>query len=61
MKNGEIAVEQGQCDFCGTCAAVCPANAIEIKESMIQIDRMRCTLCGWCTDICPLGVLEVRP
>ena len=61
MKNDEIAVRPGMCDFCGTCSAVCPANAIEVKESLLIIDKMRCTLCGWCADICPLGVLEVRP
>jgi ferredoxin len=60
LKKGSVAVKSGQCDFCGTCVAVCPADAIELRESSIRIDSRRCTLCGFCADVCPLGILEVR-
>ena len=49
-----------KCDFCGTCVAVCPTNAIDLKESMIEVNRTLCIGCGSCSDICPLGVPEVK-
>ncbi len=44
------------CDFCGTCVAVCPEDAIELKESFIEILDEKCTRCGFCVAVCPLGV-----
>jgi Fe-S-cluster-containing hydrogenase component 2 len=49
-----------KCDFCGTCVAVCPTDAIELKESMIEVNHELCIGCGSCSDICPLGVPEVK-
>ena len=53
-----VTIDNGHCDFCGTCVAVCSADAIELKESVIRIDETRCTLCEACIDACPLGVPE---
>lgn len=46
------------CDFCGTCVAVCPEDAIELKQSFIKILDEKCTGCGNCVAVCPLGVLK---
>ena len=54
-----IFISHERCDFCGTCVACCPADAIELKESAVQVIQERCTECGICVDICPLGVPEV--
>jgi len=54
-----VFVDNEGCDFCGTCVAVCPTDAIDLKESSIAVDEKRCTRCGDCVDVCPLGVLEV--
>jgi ferredoxin len=49
-----------KCDFCGTCVAVCPTDAIDLKECVIEVDKKRCIGCGSCVDICPFGVPEVK-
>ena len=54
-----VKIDNSRCDFCGTCVGVCPADAIELKESSISILQDRCTLCGDCIVICPLGVPEL--
>lgn len=54
-----VSIDVSRCDFCGTCVAVCPVDAIELKESMIRIDTKICTCCQACIIICPLGVPEV--
>ncbi len=54
-----IKIDSETCDFCGTCVGVCPADAIELKESTILIDEEKCTQCQSCVDICPLAVPEV--
>ena len=55
-----IFVKDDLCDFCGTCVAVCPHDAIELYESRIMIIQERCTLCENCVKVCPLRVLEVK-
>lgn len=46
------------CDYCGTCVAVCPHDAIELLEFDLNITD-RCTVCQKCVDICPISALEV--
>jgi ferredoxin len=57
--NQHIQIDNEQCDFCGTCVAVCPVDVIELKESTISVNHESCTLCLACVNICPLGVPEV--
>ena len=52
-------IDGQKCDFCGTCVAVCPTDAIDLKESTVDILADRCIGCGSCVDICPLGVPEI--
>lgn len=59
MEGSDVFIDGERCDFCGVCVGVCPADAIELRESTILIDKERCILCGDCVDICPLGVPEV--
>ena len=49
-----------KCDFCGTCVAVCPHDAIELYEARLQISQQKCTLCLNCVHICPFRSLEAR-
>ncbi|MFA5793931.1 MAG: 4Fe-4S binding protein [Candidatus Brocadiia bacterium] len=45
------------CNQCGTCASVCPAEAIELKNGVYIIDGDKCTGCGSCVEECPLKVM----
>ncbi|MBD3376692.1 4Fe-4S dicluster domain-containing protein [candidate division KSB1 bacterium] len=47
-----------KCDFCGTCVAVCPHDAIDLAEFHLTIIKDRCTLCMNCVYICPVRALE---
>jgi Fe-S-cluster-containing hydrogenase component 2 len=58
MKKAPIFIPAERCDFCGTCVAVCPADAIELKESSVCVVAEKCTRCGNCVAVCPLGVPE---
>lgn len=53
-----IKPRENLCDFCGTCVAVCPTDAIELWEAKINILMKKCILCLKCVHICPLEVLE---
>lgn len=41
------------CVSCGTCAAVCPAEAIDMGDDKYVIDADKCVDCGTCKDACP--------
>ena len=48
-----------QCCGCGSCASVCPVNAISIKINNdgfqhYIIDRTKCINCGMCQNACPM-------
>lgn len=45
------------CISCGTCAEVCPNQALTLEER-IHVDRTKCTLCGKCEDVCPGSALQ---
>ncbi|MCF7822954.1 MAG: 4Fe-4S binding protein [Candidatus Marinimicrobia bacterium] len=51
-----ILVKDNRCDFCGTCVAVCPVDAIELREADIAIldNCIDCDICVW---VCPIEVL----
>ena len=53
-----INIIDDKCDFCGTCAGVCPVNCIDVKEEGIIIDHNSCINCDLCVFICPIEVLE---
>jgi ferredoxin len=56
IKNNMIGIINDKCDFCGTCVAVCPFDAIDLYEARIEINR-RCTDCMLCVWICPVETL----
>jgi len=47
------------CDQCGTCAEVCPQEAIKLKAGAYRIDRSLCDNCLICVDACPVHVIKV--
>ena len=54
-----------ECDYgClgfGSCAAVCPQNAIRVKNGVASVDRRKCVGCGLCVKACPKGLIELIP
>ncbi|MFQ5631329.1 MAG: 4Fe-4S binding protein [bacterium] len=52
-----IQIINDKCDFCGTCVAMCPPDAIELAEARIAIIHERCTDCKLCVWICPVETL----
>lgn len=52
-------VKRGLCTGCGTCAGICPHEAltmvIDPKRGcyLPRIDKGKCTRCGLCVDVCP--------
>ena len=57
MSAVNITVEK-KCAACGSCVAVCPFNAVTVKDVAV-IDREKCTNCGLCVKACPLQAIKV--
>ncbi|SFG25993.1 4Fe-4S dicluster domain-containing protein [Desulfotomaculum arcticum] len=47
----------GNCNGCGTCANVCPENAISIEDQKAGINRKLCLNCGQCIRACPIEAM----
>lgn len=45
----------------GSCAKVCPNNAISIRNGVSVIDRDKCSGCGRCTEVCPKHIIDLIP
>ncbi|MBQ8955134.1 MAG: 4Fe-4S binding protein, partial [Clostridia bacterium] len=45
----------------GSCAAVCPQNAITVVDGVAMVNRSRCVGCGLCVKACPRGLIELVP
>lgn len=54
-----------KCPYCccglGTCASVCPYDAIRIIDGLAHIDRSKCQACGVCVSVCPNRLIEIVP
>ncbi len=48
-----------KCTGCGSCVAVCPAEAITISAKRSSIDHTRCIGCFECMHACPEGVIDI--
>lgn len=45
----------------GDCAAVCPTDAICIRDGVALVRSDACIACGKCAKVCPKGILSLRP
>ena len=54
-----VKVDLEKCTGCGTCAEVCPVEAIKIGNDKAQIDEEECVDCGTCVEECPEGALSL--
>jgi len=45
----------------GSCASVCPQNAITVKDGVALVDEEKCVGCGLCAKECPKGLIELIP
>jgi len=57
LNNIESVVRDGLCTGCGTCAGVCPKNAVEmhVTSGLLKpkVDNSKCNGCGLCLKCCP--------
>ena len=52
-------INKDKCMYCGGCTAICPVNALELKETYIEVDASKCINCGACEKFCPAGAIKV--
>ena len=52
-------VKQEACDGCGSCAEVCPAEAITV-EGTAKVNADKCVECGACVDACPNNAITLE-
>jgi len=45
----------------GTCAEVCPDNAIIIVNGIASVDKTKCSGCGKCINVCPKNIIKLIP
>lgn len=45
----------------GTCAKVCPFDAISVVDGIAVVDKEKCKACGKCVDICPKHLISLIP
>lgn len=50
----------GCCGF-GSCAEVCPFDAIRIVDGLAVVDKEKCKGCTKCLEACPSGLIQMIP
>lgn len=45
----------------GTCASVCPFDAIHVENGVAKVDREACMACGKCIAVCPKHLISLVP
>jgi len=51
-------INRDLCDVCGSCVAVCPVDAIIVKEFIVEIDNAKCCNCLNCLKVCPIVAIR---
>ena len=54
-----VKVDLEKCTGCGSCAEVCPVEAIKIENDKAKIDENECVDCGTCIDECQSEALSM--
>ncbi|MFH1878901.1 MAG: RnfABCDGE type electron transport complex subunit B [Candidatus Omnitrophota bacterium] len=47
------------CVGLGDCAAVCPFDALHMKDGLPEVDQDKCTGCGKCSTVCPRNIISM--
>ncbi len=45
----------------GTCAKVCPFDAIHVENGVAVVDKEKCKACGKCIAVCPKHLIGMEP
>jgi uncharacterized protein (DUF362 family)/NAD-dependent dihydropyrimidine dehydrogenase PreA subunit len=53
-------IKEALCTLCGTCAKVCPPQAISLGAKKVRIDYRQCIRCYCCQEVCPEGAAHLR-
>jgi len=48
------------CTGCGMCVAVCPYDALALKEGKVEVNEVLCEGCGTCTATCLRSAIQVK-
>jgi heterodisulfide reductase subunit A len=48
------------CTGCGMCVAVCPYDALTLKDGKVEINEVLCEGCGTCTATCLRSAIQVK-
>ena len=48
------------CSLCGTCASICPVQAIQVSDVETRTDETLCISCGACISACPSESRQYR-
>ncbi|MDR1376293.1 MAG: DUF362 domain-containing protein [Synergistaceae bacterium] len=48
------------CVECGKCAAICPANAIVLRNKTLTFDYRKCIRCYCCHEMCPADAIGFK-
>jgi len=59
MAEDRIAIIGQGCIGCERCLAVCPSDAIEMKDGLAIIDVAKCVGCEQCVSACPASVITM--
>ncbi|MFH1392728.1 MAG: 4Fe-4S binding protein [bacterium] len=59
MKKNKPKIDYNLCIHCGTCAAVCPQQAIKFEDNKPKINYDLCANCGTCADNCPVKAIKI--
>lgn len=52
--------DRDACDACGDCVEICPVDALELQDDLIEVDEEWCIGCGVCATVCSTEAARMK-
>ncbi len=60
MLTSKPVIDKNLCEYCRSCEAICPVDAVKVTKDSVAFDYDKCIRCYCCQEICTYKALKIK-